>query len=388
MNTRREFLGWLAALPAAALVKQAAAQVERLPRRGPAQRVIVLGAGLAGLCSAYELQSQGHQVTVLQAQLRPGGRVRSLREGFAPGLYVEAGAEAIPRAHDLTLHYANTFGLKLLPVAVPGTRSFYHVGGRRILPDAKTGWPFELTDEERRLGIAGLSQKYIEEAVQQALAARFWQQPIQAMSAWDAQTPGAWLRSRGASPGAAELLALGFGTEFGSAASYLLHRLNSMSSPNATGPSSYRIEGGNDHLPEEFSKRVNIRYGTAVVGLSQNDRMVQVSIRSAGGTDGGLETLIAERVICALPCPVTGKIFEDARLSSAKQLDIREQNYSRKVKVFLQTRTRFWLKDGSAGTSPPISRLKDPRRIPVPTAPNGAPLQPTPSARTRRPSSG
>jgi monoamine oxidase len=344
MRTRREFLSWIAAAPLAA-------QVERLERRGPAQRVIVLGAGLAGLCSAYELQSQGHQVTVLEAQLRPGGRVRTLRESFAPGLYAEAGAENIPGVHDLTQHYARTFGLKLQPQGVQGTRSFYHVRGRRILPDDQTVWPFDLTDEERQLGLAGLRRKYIDEAVQQAIAAGYAGQPVRAMSAWDAQTPGAWLRSRGASAGAAELLALGFGTDFGSAASFLLHRLNSMGSTT-----SYRIEGGNDHLPEAFSKKVEIRYGTPVVNVSQDDRAVQVSVRRAGA----VETLTAERAVCAIPCPVIGRIFEGARLAGAKQRAIREQNYSPTVKVFLQCRTRFWLKDGLSGyvtTDLPIERL-------------------------------
>ena len=61
---------------------------------------------MAGLCAAYELRRQGHQVTLLEAQKRPGGRVRTLRENFAPGLYVEAGAESIPSAHELIRHYA------------------------------------------------------------------------------------------------------------------------------------------------------------------------------------------------------------------------------------------------------------------------------------------
>src|SRR5690348_8073100 len=155
----------------AAAAIPAPAQVERLERHGPAQRVVVLGARLAGLCSAFELQNQGHQVTILEAQMRPGGRVRTLRERFAPGLYSEAGAESIPQAHDLTQHYARALGLKLLPAWVPGTRSFYHVRGRKIVPDDKTVWPFDLTDEERRIGIAGLRRKDIEEATGQALAA-------------------------------------------------------------------------------------------------------------------------------------------------------------------------------------------------------------------------
>ncbi|HEX8703404.1 MAG TPA: NAD(P)/FAD-dependent oxidoreductase [Myxococcaceae bacterium] len=347
MNTRREFLACLAGLA----VGPALAQVERFERRGPPQQVIVLGAGLAGMCAAYELQSQGHKVSVLEAQLRPGGRVRTLREPFAPGLYVEAGAENIPGAHELTQHYARAFGLRLVPNTVPGTRNFYHVRGQRILPDDKTVWPFELTPEERQLGLQGLFRQYIEVATQQSQEAGLGPQTLRALSALDAHTLGAWLRSRGASPGAAELLALGFGMELGSAASFLLHRLNSMG-----GAMNFRIEGGNDRLPEEFARRVEIRYGAPVVGVTQDDQHVKVAIGSAGGTD----TLTADRVVCALPCPVIGKIFQDARLSKAKQKAIREQHYSRTAKVFLQTRTRFWLKDRLSGyvtTDLPIERL-------------------------------
>src|SRR5262245_32815803 len=262
MTSRRDFLTMMAA----ALVP-AAPQVERLQRRGTSQRVIVIGAGLAGLCAAYELQNAGHIVSVLEAQTRPGGRVRTVREPFAPGLYTEAGAETIPGVHDLTQHYAREFGLRLVPVAVPGTRAFYHVRGQRIAPSDTAVWPFELTEEERGLGLAGLSRKYIEAAGQEASQAGFAQKPVQAMAAWDSYTPGAWLRSRGASPGAIDLVTLGFGAEFGSAASFLLHGLNSRGSPT-----SYRIEGGNDQLPKEFAKRVNVRYGAAVVGATQDDR--------------------------------------------------------------------------------------------------------------------
>ena len=192
MRTRREFLALLAVSPLAS-------QVAPLARRGPPQRVLVLGAGLAGLCSAYELQAQGHQVTILEAQSRPGGRVRTLRENFAPGLYAEAGPESIPAVHDLTQHYALSFGLKLLPHGVEGTRTFYHVRGRRLFANEPSDWPFDLTAEERQLGFAGLRRKYIDEAVQQALAAGYATQPVRALAAWDSQTPGAWLRSKGAS---------------------------------------------------------------------------------------------------------------------------------------------------------------------------------------------
>lgn len=83
--------------------------------KGPAKKVLVLGAGLAGLVAAYELTQLGHEVTVLEARTRPGGRVHTLREPFSDGLYAEAGAARIPNDHDLTLKYVKTFDLPLEP---------------------------------------------------------------------------------------------------------------------------------------------------------------------------------------------------------------------------------------------------------------------------------
>src|SRR5262245_5916173 len=254
MMTRREVL----TLVAAAALRPIAPTAQS---RG-SLRVVVLGGGLAGLCAAYELRKLGHTATVLEAQTRPGGRVRTLREWSAPGLYTEAGAESIPGVHDLTQGYAREFGLKLVPNSVPGTRACYFVRGRRVVPGDTADWPFDLTAAERQLGLAGLFRTYIDAANQEALAAGFWQQPVRALSTWDGLAPGAWLRSRGASAAATELMTLGFGVDFGSAASFLLHGLNSRG-----GTISYRIEGGNDLLPAEFARRVDVRYGAEAVAV-------------------------------------------------------------------------------------------------------------------------
>ncbi len=79
------------------------------------RRIIIVGAGLAGLVAAHELTKAGNHVVVLDAQSRPGGRVYTLRDPFADGLYAEAGAARIPAEHDLPRGYAAEFGLKLVP---------------------------------------------------------------------------------------------------------------------------------------------------------------------------------------------------------------------------------------------------------------------------------
>ncbi len=71
--------------------------------RAPAKKVIILGAGMSGLVAAYELTQLGHEVVILEARMRPGGRVHTLHEPFSDGLYAEAGAARIPDNHDLTL---------------------------------------------------------------------------------------------------------------------------------------------------------------------------------------------------------------------------------------------------------------------------------------------
>src|SRR6516164_3259784 len=89
-------------------------------RSGNGKSVVILGAGVAGLVSAYELQRVGYRVTVLEARDRIGGRVWTIRGGerivqtgrsdqraeFEPGLYFNAGAARIPSSHRAILGYA------------------------------------------------------------------------------------------------------------------------------------------------------------------------------------------------------------------------------------------------------------------------------------------
>ena len=93
--TRRQFLRRSAVALAGAGLNTTGA-LESVVVRGPVRKVIILGAGMAGLVAAYELSKLGHDVTILEARTRPGGRVHTLREPFSDGLYAEAGAARIP----------------------------------------------------------------------------------------------------------------------------------------------------------------------------------------------------------------------------------------------------------------------------------------------------
>jgi len=79
----------------------------------PSKKVVIIGAGLAGLVAGYELKRAGHDVTILEARNRVGGRVLTLRTPFSDGYFAEAGAARIPPDHDMTIGYANHFDLTL-----------------------------------------------------------------------------------------------------------------------------------------------------------------------------------------------------------------------------------------------------------------------------------
>jgi len=63
------------------------------PKANRTKRVVVAGAGIGGLCCAYEIIERGHDVTVLEASGRPGGHVKTIRDPLPDGLYADVGAE-------------------------------------------------------------------------------------------------------------------------------------------------------------------------------------------------------------------------------------------------------------------------------------------------------
>src|SRR6266508_4738988 len=140
-----------------------------LERKGAPKKVIIIGAGLAGLSAAYELTRAGHDVTILEARTRPGGRVFTMREPFSDGLYNEAGAAYIPDSHNWTMRYIKLFDLPLDPIMPSKLASVFYIRGNRIevRPGENIGWPLDLTPAEKRLGLAGRSEEYVESVMKQ-----------------------------------------------------------------------------------------------------------------------------------------------------------------------------------------------------------------------------
>jgi monoamine oxidase len=292
----------------------------------------------------------GHSVTILESRLRPGGRVYTLREPFSDGLYSEAGAIYVPDSHAYTTHYARLFRLQL--VSVPMGNTIYHVRGKRLLVPhgGDANWPLDLTREERQLGLRGMYSRYVLPVLRDVGDPTAADWPPEAVKKYDQMSFAEFLRAQGASAAAVDLLRLGYFDLWGDGCeSYsalgLLRDLVSYIKIEKT----YTIKGGNDALPKAFAAKLSdrIRYGTPVTAIEQDPRGVRVTCRAPSGP----ALFEGDRLICAVPFTVLRHITVSPAFTTKKQQAVRELPYTSVTRVYLQSRKKFWTREGEALTA-------------------------------------
>lgn len=327
------------------------------------KKVTIVGAGLAGLCAAYELREAGHEVTVLEARTRPGGRVFTIRGQFADGIHAEAGATNVFDVHQWTLKYLKLLGVELDPVSFSTGASIFHIQGRRIVvkPGEPVEWPFSLSAAEKGLGRRELWQKYVVPALEELGDPDAPNWPSNSLLRYDRISFTDFLRDRGASPGAITLLKLGLADQLGEGGDKV-SALNVLREgvPRMLEKQAFVIRGGSDTFPRAFAAKLQdvIQYAAVVKRIEQDERETRV-IYERGG-----EHLVAhaDRVVCAIPFSVLKQIEFAPGVSREKQRAIMQLGNTSVVRVFLQTRKRFWLDEnlsGAATTDLPLMTAYD-----------------------------
>jgi len=314
------------------------------PKTGQPQKVIVVGAGMAGLVAAYELLRAGHDPLILEAQGRVGGRILTLREPFAPGLYAEAGAMRLPLAHKLTMAYVEKFNLTTFPFMMGNPKAFYHLRGHhRRAAEAEAdpaSMGYEFADHERGRTVAQLWEE--------ALKPIFAKLKAQGEAAWpeivtehDQYSVREFLEKHRWSEDAIELSGLAFNQESLMNSSFLELLREEVGECYVN---MVQIEGGMDRLPYAFlpTLRDRIRFGAKLIAIDQTPEAVIVHYHTAAGR---MPSLTGDHAILTLPFPVMRHIEVLKPFSRAKQKAIRQLHYDASAKIFFQCRRRFWEED-------------------------------------------
>ena len=323
------------------------------PARGAAApKIVVVGAGLAGLSAAYALRNAGHVAEIHEASERIGGRCWTLRGAFADGQIAEHGGELIDQSHSHIRQLAQGLGLKLdnlLQAEQNGTEliayfddSYYSYA--EMTDDIKAAWQkihadvsaasypttFELSTERGRELDSMSIVDYIEETFEAGMESQI-----------------------------GKLLDVAYNIEYGAecteqSALNLLYLLaySGQGQFRVFGPSNekYHVVGGNDQITDRLAARLAGQITTA-------SELVSVS-RNATGTftltfaqSSGTKTVTADKVVLALPFSILRSSVDlsKAGFEPLKLVAIREQGMGTNSKLHVQFSNRFWRAQGVNG---------------------------------------
>jgi monoamine oxidase len=296
--------------------------------------VLVAGAGLAGLAAAHDLTNLGARVTVVDARDRVGGRVWTIREGFAEGQHAEAGGDMIDEDQDEIRNLAGEYRLTVRRILRGGFAYVLADGAGRprvVSPAATRGW------SRLAASLGDVIRRY-------RLAERRWDTPIAAaiarrsVASWlddikaDQELRSTALGLRGfflADPEELSLIALvdQFGGSDEPAQGNMYRNF-------------YRIDGGNDRLAAAIAARLGegVKLNVEVIAVSQRGPGVRVAVKDARRQS----QVSCDYVVLALPATLLRRIPITPSLPAHQHEAIGRLKYGRATKTLLQFSRHFW----------------------------------------------
>jgi len=356
--TRRRFVGAAAAGAAGALAACAGPERTLLPFAGgpnatkgsAPDRVVVVGAGLAGLTCAYRLLQRGIDVTVYEGNTRVGGRCWTNRTAFDGGQLAEHGGELIDQSHTTIRQLAQELALPLdnvLAAEPNGTEPFFWFGGGRYsLADAVRDLKAVWQPLKRDYQAAGYPTLYTSSTAEGR--------------ALDAMSIADWISTRvpgGLDSTLGQLLAIAYTIEYGAevqdqSSLNLIYLLGAVAQGQLRlfGPSNekYKVRGGNDRIVGGLAAALAGRVvtGKALAAIRGNGSAWTLDFEDR-------TSVAADRVVLAIPFSVMRDRVDwsGAGFPLPKRQAIAELGMGMNAKLALQFGTRHWNTLGSGGDS-------------------------------------
>ena len=354
-------------------------------RPGKGASVIILGAGIAGMLAAYEMQKAGYSVSILEYREKAGGRCWTLRGGdtytelggatqkcgFDKGLYINPGPWRIPYHHYAILDYCRELGVDIEPFTMINYNAYAHD------PAAFGGKPQRIryVNHDFEGGVAELLAKTVsQDKLDNPLSGEDKERLLEALKDWGVlDNDYRYVKGRATS------YSRGYATDPGGGLmpeavfsdllpfqdlyrSNLYRCLSSMKLYEYQ-QSLFEPVGGMDMVAKGFEKKVGkfIRYRSHVSKIAQNDKGVTVTYKDL---DTGKEhQATAEWCVCTIPLSILSQL--EVQVSKEMKEAIDAVPYETGFKAGLQFKRRFWEEDerifgGVTFTSTPLRNISYP----------------------------
>jgi monoamine oxidase len=345
--TRRQFLQ-SAAVVSAGLSLPLPSSLLSLRNQATAPRVVIVGAGTAGLTAAYRLQGGGIASRVIEASDRVGGRMYTLRDAFPGGQLVELGGELIDSDHESLMGLVDELGLTLTDLQVADgdleTETFFF-NGQKI--------PIEQVMEEFRPVAAAINsdlELITGDGDVTYSAPNNGQELDVSIAEWfDRHQITGLIR---------DILDVAYTGEYGleiddQSAFNLLWLIGTDESEfKIYGDSDerYHIAEGNDAVPTGLAERLEtpVELETWLEAIRQNSSGSYVLTVNQNGTVSDIEADIA---VLAIPFTILRQVYIDIELPPVKRKAIDELGYGTNAKLMVGFDERVWQVHNSNGST-------------------------------------
>jgi monoamine oxidase len=370
--TRRDFINKLTiatgsgytAMVALGMIPASPAKTMKVDRKARGKHVIIVGAGLAGLSAAYELDKLGYKSTILEARSRPGGRIWTIRKGmretelegteqvcqFAEGQYFNAGATRIPHHHTSVINYCRELGVPLENFNNLNEGAYYYCEGKGPLSNKRIRQR-ELHNDMRGYTTELLAKAIDQNALDMPLTNEDKEKFIEYLIAEGSLNPnklyqGSSRRGYEIAPGAGNIPG-----KLASIPDLLTVIQSGWLEPHFYNIPEYTYEqqttmltpvGGMDQITKAFEKKVGkkIIYGAEVTEIRKTERGARIVYVNK---DKQPQELTGDFCICTIPLPVLSNIAADFSPNVQRAVD--SVPYNNSCKIGLQFKRRFWEED-------------------------------------------
>ncbi|MEH7308678.1 flavin monoamine oxidase family protein [Neobacillus drentensis] len=315
------------------------------------KQIIIIGAGMAGLVSASLLKERGHQITILEASNRIGGRVYTIRTPFSNPLFFNAGAMRIPEQHMITFEYIKKFKLPVNPFINRTPKDILYSNGIKtrlsIYESNPSVLKYPVAPNER-----GKSSEELLLSEVQPIIDFINQDPDKNWPIIEKQyrniSFGTFLNAH-FSIGAIDMIGVLLDLKAYMAMTFVevLREIIILTSTKTF----YEITGGMDRLPLAFLPQLkeNILFNQKMMKISQYQNSVTIHCRHQ--QTGENIMISGDLAIVTIPFSTLRfvKIEPYESFSYYKRSSIRELNYMASSKIAIEFKSRFWEKAGQLG---------------------------------------